>query len=294
MDTTDTTPDGRAYYIRFRCLTCRGPVRFVLDAHWYLKLDSEQAPRHTTGPATYTGKVSPDFIRAMMPNECEACCLARAKDDVERDALTRKLAELEAVAGTIGLSPSSPFTMQWDRWELRADRPDLEGFAVTSYGVWHQAPPEYIELSVRHRYVTIGDAPTLLAIYPLEIISHPDIPAELHVRWNPATRREWAEIENERGASIEQLKRLMDGLSLYRTQRPLGRHAGRKYSRDDVLEAYNAFYERMKQYPAQHQVATELKVNARTIRRSIGEPWSGFEVAARRAARSRNVRLKNR
>lgn len=271
--------------IRFRCGTCRGPVRYVLDAPYRLELDNGDAPRNATGPAIFTGPAELPLIHAMMPNECEACRLARATDNRKRDALTTRLAELESVAASVGLPPSLPFTMHMEWTELRADRAELAGFTVVSYGLWHTAPPRYTEFTMHHMYVCLGDMDRFLVLYPLDVISHPDIPAELHVRWSPETGREWTEIENERGTSIEQLKRLMDGLSLYREQRPLGRRQGRKHSRSDVLDAYVGFFRSNGWYPDQTELATEMGQSPKTVRRILsdgGEEWLDFEAAARR------------
>lgn len=61
----------------------------------------------------------------------------------------------------------------------------------------------------------------------------------------------------------------------------MGRHYGRKNSRDDVTDAYRAFYDQMQRFPDQQEVATELGVTAKTVRRTIGQPWPTFEQETR-------------
>jgi hypothetical protein len=61
----------------------------------------------------------------------------------------------------------------------------------------------------------------------------------------------------------------------------MGRHYGRKHSRDDVTDAYRAFYDQMQRFPDQQEVATELGVTAKTVRRTIGQPWPTFEQETR-------------
>lgn len=250
----------------FRCRVCRGPIRFVLDAPYCWPRDN--------GPGTYSVRSDDGLLRAMMPNECESCRLGRATNDQERDAIFGRLAELGTAATSVGLSPSLLFTLQLDWWLLRDDRPALEGFSVRAYGLWSTAPPEHVKLAMPHLSMSIPRPDRIdnfLVLYPLVVIQHPDNPAELHIRGNIERIDDDPEtiIANERGASVEQLKQLMEGLSLYRAQSPLGRRTGSGYfvNAEHFHHAYRAALaslERENIRPTAAIIAYRLGVGTRT------------------------------
>lgn len=276
------------------CLTCGQRIRYFLGEPYSMGLDHTGWSPKSTGLVTYTAEADAELLNKMIPSECESCRLSRATDAREREDLNVDLAELESVAERTGLA-GTPFTMQKDRWLLRSDRADLAGFSVTSYGIWFLPTGDIARLDIRFIHVQRSNEPPLLKLYPLEIISHPDISAELHIRWNPMTGEKWVKIVHERSASIKDLKRLMGSLAMYRLARPPGRRDGRTRDRADILNAYTRFYHANGWHPDQSEVAAELCVTSRTITNTLeGESWAEFSASSRRALRSRTVRVTNR
>lgn len=110
-------------------------------------------------------------------------------------------------------------------------------------------------------------------------VDHPDREALLLVDG-------WSRVSNETMSDLLTRSRVF----ITDAQRR-GRPPGRTLTREEVLNAYRKLYETIGRAPDQSEVATELDVATRTVRRTIETDWPAFDAIARRSVRSHTVRI---
>lgn len=237
--------------IALRCTACDRPVLFVLDSP--IRFDLR------TGGIRYTKGVS-NPGHAVGGALCETCRLERAKGTDWYEPLRQELEKLQRIQFDIGIDRRVPATFQRFTHELVADRVDLKGFAVTSYGRWYRPLPPGTESLVNGIHIGDASGPAFFVLFALEVIAHPAIPAELHMLWNPDTGDSYPAIVNQREATVTQLKHLMDGLSIYRESRPAHRptNSGYDLAPVDFERAFDAVYHQCDKLPTKQAVANAI------------------------------------
>jgi hypothetical protein len=202
--------------LALRCETCGGPVLFALPFLFRL--------RSTATDGRYRirlGRQDGNLARIIGGDHCDRC-----QEDL--DVWERDLAELKRVHSDLGLGSFTATFQRFD-WDLTGQRRDLGGCTVTSFGLWCASPEPLPELSMRSLTFDLPDGEAFSIVFPLEVVSHPSSSAQLHSWWDPGSGDVEDISVNARGADVNQLKRLLDGLSLIRASRSPGRPAGSGY-----------------------------------------------------------------
>lgn len=155
--------------------------------------------------------------RSAVGDLCERCAIHDAGDDV-RPGMVRDLQVLQGVRRRFNFPPSCTF--QNFLYLPRQDRKELRGFSMESVGVW-------VTPSEGTRYFQA------LA----DVVRHENIPAE--ILWIQDTYEHIEIVDNDKRASIAQLRQLMDGMAFLREQQ--NARSGRKpieLSYEDAVQAY--------------------------------------------------------
>lgn len=194
------------------CLQCGEPIQYAINRGISVELIPDQSPAIT--------------YRGMVGDLCERCALHSASDDV-RPAMQRDLHVLQEVRRRFNFPTSCTFQNFYAF--PRPERGDLHGFSLERVGFW-AAPAKGVQYfrdltnSVRHEHI------------PAELLWIQDIYEHVEI------------IDNDKRASITQMKHLMNGLRFLREEHNrragIGGPVGKNITYEEAIAARRSLFEK--------------------------------------------------